>query len=76
VPHKLHEIDVSMVKIVSTARRPVAVRCIGCRINGQLRRGYSCRAQMAMMFICHGPQGSRRRGKEKPDKKEILFELP
>ena len=25
---------------------------------------------MAMMFNCHGPQGSRRRGKEKPDKKK------
>jgi len=63
VPHKLREIDVSMVKVVSTARRG---------INGQLQRGYSCRAQMAMTFNCHGPQGSRRRGKEKPDKKEIL----
>jgi len=30
---------------------------------------------MAMRFNCHGPQGSRRRGKEKPDKKE-LFGLP
>ena len=76
VPHKLREIDVSMVKVVSTARRAVAVRCIGCGINGQLQRGYSCRAQMAMTFNCHGPQGSRRRGKEKPDKKEILFGLP
>ena len=75
VPHKLREINVSTVKVVWTARRAVAVRCIGCGINGQLQRG-SCRAQMAMMFICHGPQGSRRRGKEKPDKKEILFELP
>ena len=63
-----------MVKVVSTARRADAVRCIGCGINGQLQRGYSCRAQMAM--TCHGPQGSRRRGKEKPDKKEILFGLP
>ena len=76
VPHKLREIDVSMVKVVSTARRAVAVRCIGCGINGQLQRGYSFRAQMAMTFNCHGPQGSRRRGKEKPDKKEILFGLP
>ena len=71
VPHKLREIDVSMVKVVSTARRAVAVRCIGCGINGQLQRGYSCRAQMAMTFNCHGPQGSRRRGKEKnPTKKK------
>jgi len=31
---------------------------------------------MAMTFSCHGPQGSRRRGKEKPDKKEIFFGLP
>jgi len=30
VPHELREIDVSMVKVVSTARRAVAVRCIGC----------------------------------------------
>ena len=36
MPHKLREIDVSMVKVVSTARRAVAVRCIGCGINGQL----------------------------------------
>jgi len=36
VLHKLHEIDVSMVKVVSTARRAVAVRCIGCGTNGQL----------------------------------------
>ena len=36
VPHKLREIDVSMVKVVSTARRAVAVRCTGCGINGQL----------------------------------------
>jgi len=71
VPHKLREIDVSMMKVVSTARRAVAVRCIGCGINGQLQRGYSCRAQSDMTFNCHGPQGSRRRGKEKPDKKEI-----
>ena len=49
-----------MVKVVSTARRADAVRCIGCGINGQLQRGYSCRAQMAMTFNCHGPQGSRR----------------
>ena len=74
VPHKLREIDVSKVKIVSTTRRAVAVQCIGCGINGQLQRGYSCRAQMAMTFNCNGPQGSRRRGKEKPDKK-ILFGL-
>jgi len=33
VPHKLREIDVSMVKVVSTARRAVAVRCIGCGTN-------------------------------------------
>jgi len=39
-----------MVKVVSTARRADAVRCIGCGINGQLQRGYSCRAQMAMML--------------------------
>jgi len=30
------------VKVVSTARRAVAVRCIGCGTNGQLWRGYSC----------------------------------
>jgi len=36
VPHKLREIDVFMVKVVSTARRAVAVGCIGCGINGQL----------------------------------------
>jgi len=42
VPHKLREIDISMVKVVSTARRAVAVRCIGCGTNGQLWRGYSC----------------------------------
>jgi len=36
VTYKLHEIDVSMVKVVSTDRRAVAVRCIGCGINGQL----------------------------------------
>jgi len=30
VPHKLREIDVSMVKVVSNAKRAVAVRCIGC----------------------------------------------
>ena len=65
-----------MVKVVSTARRADTVRCIGCGINGHLQRGYSCRAQMAMTFNCHGLQGSRRRGKEKPDKKEILFGLP
>ena len=47
-----------MVKVLSTARRADAVRCIGCGINGQLQRGYSCRAQMAMTFNCHGPQGS------------------
>jgi len=76
VPHKLREIDVSIVKVVSTARRAVAVRCIGFGINGQLQRGSSCRAQMAMKFNCRGPQGSRRRGKEKPDKKEILFGSP
>jgi len=28
------------------------------------------------MINCHGPQGSRQRGKEKPDKKEVLFGLP
>jgi len=72
VPHKLREIDVSMVKVVSTARRAVAVWCVGCETNG----GYSCRAQMAMTFNCRGLQGSRRRGKETPDKKEILFGLP
>ena len=33
VPHKLREIDVSMVKVMSTARRAVAVRCIGCVIS-------------------------------------------
>jgi len=76
LPHKLREIDVSIVKVVSTARRAVAVQCIGCGSNGQLWRGCSCRAQMAMTFNCHGPQGSRRRGREKPDKKEILFGLP
>ena len=76
MPHELREIDVSMMKVVSSARRAVAVRCIGCGINGQLQRGYSCRAQMAVTFNCHGPQGSRRRRKEKPDKKEILFGLP
>ena len=76
MPYKLREIDVSMVKVVSTARRAVAVRCIGCGINVQLQRGYSCRAQMAMTFNCHGPQGSRRTGKEKPDKIEIFFGLP
>ena len=76
MPHKLREIVVSMVKVVSTARRAVAVRCIGCGINGQLQRGYSYRTQIAMTFNCHGPQGSGRRGKEKPDKKEILFGLP
>jgi len=76
VPHKLREIDVSMVKVVPTARRAVAVRCIGFGINGQSWRGYPCRAQMAMTFNCHGLQGSRRRGKEKPDKKEIFFGLP
>ena len=74
--HKLREIDVSKVKVVSTARRAVAVRCIGCGINGQLQKGFSGQAQMAMSFNCHGPQGSRRRGKDKPDKKEILFGLP
>jgi len=52
-----------MVKVVSSARRAVAVRCIGCGTNGQLWIGYSCRTQMAMTFNCHGPQGSRRRGK-------------
>jgi len=31
---------------------------------------------MAMTFNCQWPQGSRRRGKEKPDKKWILFGLP
>jgi len=36
VPHKLREIDVSMVKVLSTGRRPVAVQCIGCGTNGQL----------------------------------------
>jgi len=36
VPHNLREIDVSMVKVVSTARRAVVLRCIGCGINGQL----------------------------------------
>ena len=45
VPHKFREIHVSMVKVVSTARRAIAVRCIGCGINGQLQRSYSCRAQ-------------------------------
>ena len=64
-----------MVKVVSTAKRAVAVRCIGCGINAQLQRGYSCQAQMAMTFNCHGPQGCRRREKEKPDKKEIIFGL-
>jgi len=55
-----------------TAKHAVAVRCIGCGINGQLQRGYSCRAQMAITFNCHGPQGSRRRGKEEknPTKKK------
>jgi len=48
VPHKLLEIDVSMVKVVSIARRAVTVQCIGCGTNGHLWRGYSCRAQMAM----------------------------
>jgi len=76
VPHKLREFDVSKVKVVLTARCAVAVRCIACGINGRLQRGYSCQAQMAMTFNCHGPQGSRQRGKEKPDKKEILFGLP
>ena len=54
MPHKLRYIDVSMMKVVSTTRRAVAVRCIGCGINGQLQRGYSCRAQMAMTFNCYG----------------------
>jgi len=36
VAHKLREIDVSMMKVVSTATRAVAVRCIGCGINGHL----------------------------------------
>jgi len=37
VPHKLGEvINVSMLKVVPTARRAVAVRCIGCGINGQI----------------------------------------
>jgi len=31
--------------------------------------------QMAITFNCHGTHGSRRRGKEKTDKKEILFGL-
>ena len=35
-----------MVKVVSAARRADAVRCIGCGINDQLQRGYSCRAQI------------------------------
>ena len=73
MPHKLEDLK---VKVVSTARRAVTVQCIGWGINGQLQRGYSCRAQMAMTFNCHGPQGARRSGKEKPDKKEILFGLP
>ena len=71
VPHKLREIDVSMVKVVSTARRAVAVRCIDCGFNGQWQRGYSCRVQMAMKFNCHGPQGSRRSGKN-PTKRNPL----
>jgi len=29
-------INVSMVKVVSTARRSVTVRCIDCGINGQI----------------------------------------
>ena len=33
VPQKLRQSDVSMVKVVSTARRAVAVRCIGCGIK-------------------------------------------
>jgi len=72
VSHKLREIDVSMVKVVATARRAVAVRCIGCGSNGQLWRGYSCRAQMTMTFNCHGPQGSRRRGKKTRKKRTGL----
>jgi len=36
VPHELREIDVSVVKVVLTARRAVGLRCIGCGINGQL----------------------------------------
>ena len=35
-----------MVKVVSTARRADAVRCIGCGINGQLQRGYFYRAHV------------------------------
>ena len=75
VPHKLREFDVSMVKVVSAARRAVAVRCIGCGANGQLWRGYSCRAQMAMTFNCHGPRGSRREGKRKTRQKRNLLRV-
>ena len=41
------------MKVVSTARRAVAVRWIGCGINGQLQRGYSCRAQLATETHCY-----------------------
>ena len=53
LPHKLREIDVSMMKVVSTARRADAVRCIGCGINGQLWRGVTLVGHKWKPYIVH-----------------------
>jgi len=66
-----------MMKVVLTSKRAVAVRYMGCGINGHIvKRLLLSGTNGHITFDCHGPQGSRRRGKEKPDKKEIHFGLP
>ena len=53
--------------VVLTARRAVAVRCTGCGIKDQIVKCFYCRALMIIVFSCHGTEGCKQRGKEKPE---------
>jgi len=71
VPHKLAEIDNnSLMKGCANRRRAVAVRCTGCGINDQIVKS---RAQMAVRFNCHGPQGSDRQTDRQTDNTCLFY---